>query len=61
MFLLTMLVIIAVILLVLVVLAVGFGGAGFIVLFGDVIVCIGFIALIIRAIIKKRRKRGRRP
>lgn len=38
------------------VVAVGIGGAAFIVIFSDVIVCIAFIVLIMRKIINKRKE-----
>lgn len=44
-----------ILLLLFVITAVGAGGAIFIVVFGDVIVCIALIALIMRWILKKRK------
>lgn len=55
MVLLTILALILLILAVIVILAVSLGGATFIVVFGDVIVCAVFIVLIIRFIIKRHR------
>lgn len=61
MFLLVLLGIIALLLIGIVVFATCVGGTVFLVLFADVIVCVAFITLIIRRIIKKRRKRRLRP
>ena len=54
MVLLTILALILLILAVTVILAVSLGGAAFIIVFGDVIVCAVFIVLIIRLIIKRK-------
>ena len=56
--LLTILALILLILAVTVILAVSLGGATFIVVFGDVIVCAVFIVLIIRFIIKRKRHKN---
>ena len=58
MILLTILALILLILAVTVILAVSLGGATFIVVFGDVIVCAVFIVLIIRFIIKRKRHKN---
>ena len=58
MVLLTILALILLILAVTVILAVSLGGATFIVVFGDVIVCAVFIVLIIRFIIKRKRHKN---
>lgn len=39
------------------VLAIGIGGGAFVVVFGDLIVCVVFIALIIRCLIRRKRKK----
>ena len=56
MFLSIILSIITLILLVFVALVVCIGGAGFILIFGDVIICIALIVWIIRKLTKKKRK-----
>ena len=53
MILFTLLAIIAIILAVIVFAAVIIGGVGFIFVFGDVIVCIGFLVLILKHMSKK--------
>lgn len=58
MVLLTILALILLILTVTVILAVSLGGATFIIVFGDVIVCAVFIVLIIRFIIKRKRHKN---
>ena len=58
MILLTILALILLILAVTVILAVSLGGATFIIVFGDVIVCAVFIVLIIRFIIKRKRHKN---
>ena len=58
MILLTILALILLILAVTVILAVSLGGATFIIVFGDVIVCAVFIVLIIRLIIKRKRHKN---
>lgn len=58
MVLLTILALILLILAVTVILAVSLGGATFIIVFGDVIVCAVFIVLIIRFIIKRKRHKN---
>lgn len=58
MVLLTILALILLILAVIVILAVSLGGATFIIVFGDVIVCAVFIVLIIRFIIKRKRHKN---
>lgn len=58
MVLLTILALILLILAVTVILAVSLGGATFIIVFGDVIVCAVFIVLIIRLIIKRKRHKN---
>ena len=56
MILFTILAVILIILVIATILIVGAVGAGGIIIFGDVIVCIVFIALILKAIIKKKRR-----
>ena len=58
MVLLTILALILLILTVIVILAVSLGGATFVIVFGDVIVCAVFIVLIIRFIIKRKRHKN---
>ena len=58
MVLLTILALILLILAVTVILAVSLGGATFIIVFGDVIVCAVFIVLIIRFIIKRKKHKN---
>ena len=58
MILLTILALILLILAVTVILAVSLGGATFIIVFGDVIVCAVFIVLIIRFIIKRKKHKN---
>ena len=58
MVLLTILALILLILAVTVILAVSLGGATFIAVFGDVIVCAVFIVLIIRFIIKRKKHKN---
>lgn len=58
MVLLTILALILLILTVTVILAVSLGGATFIIVFGDVIVCAVFIVLIIRFIIKRKKHKN---
>jgi hypothetical protein len=55
MILFCILALILLILAVIVVAAIGIGGAGFIVIFGDVIVCMVFIALLIKFLMKRRK------
>ena len=54
MFLLMLLALIVIILAVITVVILSVGGAGFIIIFGDVIVCIGFIIWLIQRIWKKK-------
>ena len=56
MILFTILAIILAIIVVTAILMIAIGGAGFIIIFGDLIVCALFIGLIIRAIFRKRHK-----
>ena len=56
MILATLLAIIAILLVVIVVAAVAIGGTAFIVVFGDVIVCIALIALLIVWLVKRKRR-----
>ncbi len=55
MILLTILVLLAIMLVMFMVLVLSIGGAGFIIIFGDVIVCIVGIAFIIKKLMKRRR------
>lgn len=55
MILLTILALILASLFVITLVAIVLGGTGFIIIFGDVIVCIVFIALLIKFLIKRRR------
>ena len=55
MILFTILLFVLAILVTLTVLAVSIGGAGFIILFGDVIVCIFIIVIVMKKIINKRK------
>ena len=54
MILFMILVIMAIVLLLAVIFGVAIGGAGFILIFGDVIVCIGLIVIILIAIVRAR-------
>lgn len=56
MILFTILAIILVIITVIAVLTIAIGGAGFIVIFGDLIVCAVIIGLIMKALFRKRHK-----
>lgn len=56
MILISMLVLIALVLIGVVFLAVTIGGSLFVIIFGDVIVCVVFIVFLIRFLIKRRRK-----
>ena len=56
MILFTILLLVVVMLVITIALVVSAGGAIFITLFGDVIVCIVFIVLLIRWLIKRKRK-----
>lgn len=58
MILFAILTIILLILAVVAIVAISIGGAAFIVIFGDLIVCIAIIVLIIRFLIKRRNKRS---
>ena len=60
MILLTILAIIVAILLAIAIITISVGGAAFIVVFGDLIVCVVFIALIIRFMIRRKSKNRRR-
>ena len=57
MFLFTILIMIAVILLAFTVLTISIGGAAFIIIFADVIVCVVLIALVIKALTGKKKKK----
>lgn len=56
MILFTILLLTLILLTVFVVFAVSIGGSIFIIIFGDVIVCVVFIALIIKYLIKRKKK-----
>lgn len=55
MVLFTILALILLILVVITIVAVAIGGAGFIIIFGDVIVCIVLIALLIKLLAKRKK------
>ena len=57
MILFTILTLILLILTVITLAAIAIGGAGFIIIFGDVIVCIVFITMLIRFLAKRKKKR----
>lgn len=60
MILLTILTIMALLLLAIAIVTLSVGGVAFIAVFGDLIVCVVFIALIIRFVIRRKSKNRRR-